>query len=135
MKRKIGALDILLPALCLALALGVAFVFGPCGPKEDGGYMTCRWAGRAVLGLGIAMTALALIRLLLPRRARLGADAGLIACAGAAIAMPGTLIHLCMMESMRCRAVTRPAVTVLCAVIAAAALLDAALQIRRERQS
>ena len=123
--KRITAGDIILLVLSLCLALGAALVFGACAAHGDGSVMTCHWAGRAVVGTGAAMSALALARLAVGRRARLGSDLAFIALAGLAALLPGRLVSLCMMESMRCRAVMRPAVLVLSALIALAAAADA----------
>ena len=127
MKQKINALDVILLALSAALLLGVLTVFAPCGAKEDGGWMTCHWAGRAVAGAAAVLTALAAMRLLMKdRKTRLGLSAAMIPTALLATLLPGRLIPLCMMPSMRCRAVMSPAVTVLSVLIIAAAVIDAA---------
>ena len=70
MKRSSAytACDILLPLLALAFFLGLLFVFGPCGTKEDGGWMTCHWAGQALRGLAGVLLVIALLHLL-PGRA------------------------------------------------------------------
>ena len=126
--KKIRPTDIALLALSLCLALGVALVFKPCAAHEDGGWMTCHWAGQAVLGIGIALCVLAVARLFLDGKARQGLDLAFIAFAGLAALLPGSLINLCMMANMRCRAVMRPAVIVVSALIVVAALIDIPLQ-------
>jgi len=131
--KKITAMDIVLLALCLLLPLGAAWIFPACGAHEDGSVMACHWAGRAVLGAGAAMGALAVLRLFLSSGAKLGADAALILFAGYGEMLPGTLISLCMMSTMRCHALMKPAVIVVCALIQLAAAADILLRIRRER--
>ena len=127
MKQKINALDVILLALSAVLLLGVLTVFAPCGAKEDGGWMTCHWAGNAVAGAAAVLTALAAMRLLMKdRKTRLGLSAAMIPTALLAALLPGRLISLCMMPSMRCRAVMSPAVMVLSVLIIAAAVIDAA---------
>ena len=48
--KRFTVCDFLLSVLALALLLGLLFVFGPCAPREDGGWMTCHWAGQALKG-------------------------------------------------------------------------------------
>ena len=127
--RTYSACDILLPVLALAFFLGLLFVFGPCGPKEDGGWMSCHWAGQALRGLAAAMLVIALLHLL-PGRAKqkMGLDMAMIPLAVLALLLPGRLISLCMMASMRCRSVMAPAVTVFAVLMIVLSILDYFLQ-------
>ena len=127
MKNKIGAMDIVLLLLSAVLLIGVLTVFAPCGPKEDGSWMTCHWAGRAVAGAAAALTVIAALRPI-ARNARLGLDLAMLPISLLTLLLPGKLIGLCMMAEMRCRSVMTPAVTVLSLLIAAAAAIDAFLQ-------
>lgn len=124
--------DFLLPALTLAFFLGLLFVFGPCGAKEDGGWMTCHWAGQALKGLAGAMLVIALGHLL-PGRTELkrGLDLAMLPLSVLAFLLPGRLIGLCMMAQMRCRSVMTPAVTVFSVLLAVVSVLDLVLR-RRE---
>ena len=127
MKQKINGFDVILLALSAALLLGVLTVFAPCGAKEDGNWMTCHWAGNAVAGAAAVLTALAVMRIFAKDgKARSWLSAAMIPTALLAALIPGRLIPLCMMPSMRCRAVMSPAVTVLSVLIIAAAVIDAA---------
>ena len=127
MKNKIGAMDIVLLLLSAVLLIGVLTVFAPCGPKEDGSWMTCHWAGRAVAGAAAALTVIAALRLIV-REARLGLGLAMLPVSLLALLLPGKLIGLCMMAEMRCRSVMSPAVTVLSLLIAATAAIDIYLQ-------
>ena len=127
MKRSSAytACDILLPLLALAFFLGLLFVFGPCGPKEDGGWMTCHWAGQALRGLAGALLVIALLHLL-PGRAELkmGLDLATLPLSVLALLLPGRLIGLCTMASMQCRSIMRPAVTVFAVLLIIVSALD-----------
>lgn len=112
-KKTISILDIVQTVVSLCFLLGILFVFGPCGPKEDGGWMTCHWAGRAVTGVAALLLVLALVRLpVKDSRIKLGLDIAVLPAALLAALIPGRLISLCMMADMRCRSVMQPAVTV-----------------------
>lgn len=125
MKQKINGFDVILLALSAVLLLGVLTVFAPCGAKEDGGWMTCHWAGNAVAGAAAVLTALAVMRFFAKEgKARSWLSAAMIPTALLAALIPGRLIALCMMPSMRCRAVMSPTVTVLSVLIIAAAVID-----------
>lgn len=134
MKRSSAytACDILLPLLALAFFLGLLFVFGPCGPKEDGGWMTCHWAGQALRGLAGALLVIALLHLL-PGRAemKMGLDLATLPLSVLALLLPGRLIGLCTMASMQCRSVMRPAVTVFAVLLMIVSALD--LLMRRKK--
>ena len=132
MIRKIGVFDVVLFVLSAALFAGDLTVFAPCAAKGDGSWMTCHWAGNAVAGVAAVLTALAIMRLFVKdARTRLGLTAAMIPAALLSALLPGRLISLCMMPSMRCRAVMSPAVTVLSVLIIAAAGADIAAQRRK----
>ena len=128
--RHIGVTDALLLILSLGLAIGLATVFQPC-VHEDGSFGACHWAGRAVLGVGIALSALAVLRLFMGSQARRGTDAAFIAFGALTAALPGGLIGLCGMATMRCRTLTQPASLVLGVLIAVTAAADLLLRGRR----
>jgi len=120
--------DIVLLALALVLFIGLLTFLRPCGPKEDGGWMTCHWAGRALTGVSGTMLALALVRLFVCGGVKLGLDIGTAALALLSICIPGHLIGLCMMDTMRCHAVMTPSVTVIAILTIAAAAIDIFVQ-------
>ena len=114
-----AAVSLLLSAV---IAVGSVSFLGPC-VHEDGSFGPCHWAGQAMLGIGLLLAVLSLTALLV-KDGRL--RAGLLFAAAAAavlgIFVPGTLIGLCGMATMRCRAVMRPAMTLLCALTAVSCL-------------
>ena len=126
-ENKIGATDVALLVLSAAMLIGVLTVFAPCGPKEDGSWMTCHWAGNAVAGAAAVLTACAFMRVFV-KGTKLGMDFAMVTVAVLAALLSGQLIHLCMMADMRCRAVMTPAVRVLSVLIAAVAVVDIVLQ-------
>ncbi len=106
--------------LALIITIGSVSFLGPC-IHEDGTVGTCFWAGRALLGLGLLLMVLSLLTLLL-RQARTGLYLSIIAAGILGMLTPGTLIGLCRMSSMRCRAVMQPAMIILFAVASLTAL-------------
>lgn len=131
--RRFGVCDILLPLAALLFLLGLLFVFSPCGAKEDGGWMSCHWAAQALKGVAALALVLALLHLLpAPAERKSGLDLALIATALLALLIPGKLIGLCMMASMRCRSLMAPAVTVFSVLLLALALLDLLYQRKRK---
>ena len=108
--------------LSAVTAAGSVSFLGPC-VHEDGSFGACHWAGQAMLGIGLLLAALSLTALLVKDdRLRAGILFAAAAAAVLGIFVPGTLISLCGMATMRCRAVMRPAVTLLCALTAASSL-------------
>ena len=132
--KRFGARAWVLLGLSLAYLLGVLFVFSPCGPKEDGTWMNCHWAGVAIAWLAGGMTALCVLRLVLRgARARMACSLALLPLAVAAFMVPGRIVPMCMSLDMRCHAVMAPAAAVFSALVALAALADGFLLFVREK--
>ena len=130
--RRIGVSDILLLLFSVVELIGILTFFAPCGPKEDGSWMSCHWAGQAVTGTALVLVVLALVHLLVRDRGmKLGLDVGLAVTAICSALLPGKLIGLCMMADMRCHRLTVPGVTVCAVLVILATALDA--WTRRER--
>lgn len=133
-KCRIGG--IVMTVLSIVLTVGVETVFPACGPKDDGSWMTCHHAGQAVFGMGIALTVISIISLV-AGSGKVGAGASLAAVPLAVVTalMPGVFIGLCMMTSMHCHTVMRPAVIVICVLIACAAAVNALLILKKAGKS
>ena len=109
-------------ALSAVTAAGSVSFLGPC-VHEDGSFGACHWAGQAMLGIGLLLAVLSLTALLVKDgRVRAGILFAAAAAAVLGIFVPGTLINLCGMATMRCRAVMRPAMTLLCVLTAVSSL-------------
>ena len=110
---------IILTILSVLLTVGVKSFFSACAPKEDGSWMNCHWAEQAVFVMGCALTAMAVFVLISGKsEAGAGAALSMTALSAAAALTPGLAINLCMMTTMHCHTVMRPAVIVICALIA-----------------
>ena len=108
--------------LSVVIAVGSVSFLGPC-VHEDGSFGACHWAGQAMLGIGLLLAVLSLTALLVKDgRVRAGILFAAAAAAVLGIFVPGTLINLCGMAMMRCRAVMRPAMTLLCVLTAVSSL-------------
>lgn len=132
MKRRPGPTDFLLAALSALTLIGALTFFKTCGPREDGSWMNCHWANQTVTGLAAVMTVLSIARFFLGDGEKIGLDLSQIALAVLTAVLPGNLIPLCGMETMRCHTVFQPAALVLSVLTAAAALADAILRARRQ---
>lgn len=117
--------------LALVVAIGSQTFLGAC-VHEDGSFGACHWASRALLGVGGLLAALALAALCVPS-ARLGLYIAMALTCILGILTPGTLITLCQMATMRCRALMQPATTILFALSLAASAVGAWLSRREER--
>lgn len=133
--RRAGLGDLLLLVFSLLYLSGILTFFAPCGPKEDGSWMTCHWAGQAALGTAAVLTVLSVVHILAKDRGiKLGLDVGILSAAALSALIPGRLIGLCMMPEMRCRQLTAPGVTVCSVLILAAAAADLILQRERRKR-
>ena len=113
-KRRFGITDVLLLVLNLIFFVGIQTVFAPCEAHPDGSWMTCHWAGQALIGIAAALLAIAVMHLVIPRaQVKIGLSLAVIPVSILAFAVPDHLIDLCMMETMHCHTVMEPAVTVL----------------------
>ena len=114
--------DILPVVLSILFLIGILFVFHPCGPKDDGTWMSCHWAGVAVTVCAGLLTVLSLLYCVISsHRIRTLLSVLTILAAAAAAVIPGNVIHLCMMADMRCRALMHPAAIVFAVLIILAA--------------
>ncbi len=127
-KERIPAL--LLLVLSLVIAVGSQTFLSPC-VHEDGTFGACHWAGQALLGTGAVLAALAALALCLSR-ARAGVYLSAVPVCALGILTPGTLISLCRMASMRCRAVMQPAMIILFSAALLCAAAGALLCAKKE---
>ena len=109
--------------LSLVISIGSFTFLSPC-MHEDGSVGACWWAGRTLLGLGCLLGVLAVLALV-SGNARFGAYLSTIAVCVLGILTPGTLINLCRMSDMHCRAVMQPAMIILFSVSGLAAAVGA----------
>ena len=126
-KSAIPAAVILL--LALVAAIGSQGILGPC-VHDDGSFAACHWAGRTLLGVGGLLAALSLMALIVKSH-RTGLYLAMLPAAILGILTPNGLIALCGMDSMRCRMLMRPAMTILFALMVIVALAGVLLP-RRE---
>ncbi|MBQ8082373.1 MAG: DUF4418 family protein [Clostridia bacterium] len=125
MKRNYPILEAVILVLSLVLLIGLMTFLQPCGPREDGSWMNCHWAGEALKGVAGVLTIQAAALLFARRATRRGLAIGMIPTAILAILLPGQLIPLCVANTHQCQAVTRPAALVLGVLIAILALAEA----------
>lgn len=133
--RRSSLLQTAILLIGLAGLTALMTVLAPCGPKDDGTWMHCHDAGQ-ILRLLTALTAVAA----LIAKIRGGKTAARIADGVALVSgvlmlvIPGTVIPLCMMPQMRCRAVMRPGAMIIGVLLLIAAILDLAAGRERKRR-
>ena len=134
-KCRCGITDILLVVLNLIFFVGIQTVFAPCEARPDGSWMTCHWAGQALMGIAAALLAIAVMHLVIPRaQVKIGLSLAVIPVSILAFAVPDHLIDLCMMETMHCHTVMEPAVTVISLLNVLLAAADIYVQGRGEAE-
>ena len=124
--RKKGIIFGIAEALAaLLLTVGVLTVFSVC-EAEEGHFMNCHWAQNAVVLAGAALTVLSLLRVIISDRGiGTGLSLGVFVLSVGTAFIPQTAISLCMMETMRCHTVFKPAVILLSSVLAVVSGIDA----------
>ena len=107
------------------LAAGTMTLFRACGAKDDGQWMHCHTAQNAAAAGGLLLCIL-FISCLFIRSIKLRTALYIIGIAGAAVVfmIPGGIVSMCMMQTMRCYAVMQPFVRVMSALIIVAALIS-----------
>ncbi len=126
MKLKGNAAGIAEAVLALLLTVGSLTVFRACDSAE-GRYMACHWAQNAVTLAGTVLTVQSLLRIVIRNKGvGTGLSLGIFTLAASLTILPKTVISLCMMETMRCHTVFRPAVIVISVLLAAVSGIDAA---------
>ena len=101
-------------AVGLLLAVGVMTVFSACGPKEDGTWMRCHQAQIAVAVCGMALVVLfALTAVVKSKTAVLLLNIAALVVSVIAFLIPGILMPMCMMKTMRCYTTMQPFVRIM----------------------
>ncbi len=109
-KNYIKILELL---LALVITVGSFTVFAACPVSEEHS-MNCHSAQLAVTLLGTVFSLQALASLIIRNeKVRLGIAISQIPLIIALFFIPGTIFSLCMMSSMRCNSIFKPAVRVL----------------------
>ena len=131
--RSIGVSDIILLVLSVVFLIGILTFFAPCSPRDDGSWMTCHWAGQAVTGIAAVLLVISVIHLVVKdAKVKQGLALAMIPVALFSIILPGNMIGLCMMDTMRCRSVMRPATLIVSVLVIVSAAFDLILQ-RKKR--
>ena len=99
--------------LGLLIALGPQLLFKVCEPMGEN-FMKCHWSAQAEIGIGALIAALGIaLTLFAAPKTRLGLAIGIFLSGILALLIPHALIGGCAMESMPCRKIAFPAITVI----------------------
>ncbi len=120
----------LIPAIIsLLFSVGVLTVFSACGMKDDGSWMRCHRVQNAVAICGAVMTLLFFASALIKERtSRAVLNAAAFAGSVLAFLLPGAVMPMCMMTTMRCYTVMQPftrIMTVITAIFAVCGFIRA----------
>jgi len=107
--------------LALTAAVGSRSFLGPC-VHEDGSFGVCHWAGQALFGVSLLQLSEAAAAVIMrDTGVRRGLFLSMFLTGILAMVIPGGLISLCNMATMRCRSLMHPAMLLLFGVMAAVA--------------
>jgi len=131
MKNK-AALQWAALVLSILFAAGVQTVFRACAAKEDGTWMHCHEVQQILFLAGIVMAVLCAAELIIRNRAAgILLDAVRFILALSAVLLPGTVMKMCMMNTMRCYAVMQPFARIMGVLIAVLSLMDVIRLLRK----
>ncbi|MDR1135990.1 MAG: DUF4418 family protein [Clostridiales Family XIII bacterium] len=118
------------------LAFGPCYIFPLCAAAADGGWMKCHWTGQAVLGVGFMIGLLGILLFMASSvQTRLGLSAAIVIAAVFAFLLPSALIGGCGMETMACRRISFPAITVISLLTAVGFAVNALYLLAHSRRS
>ena len=113
MKNKTTLTIQRLALICsLLLSIGVMTVFHACAAKEDGTFMHCHDVQLVVMGIGLVLAVIYLILSKLPGAVRLVLSILTLVASICLFFIPGNLMPMCMMRTMRCFSVMQPFVRI-----------------------
>jgi hypothetical protein len=99
-------------ALGLLITLGPQFLFKVCEPAGEN-FMKCHWTAQAEIGAGALIAALGITLIVFASpRTRLGLAIAVFLSGVLALLLPHVLIGGCAMDTMACRKIAFPAITV-----------------------
>lgn len=134
-KKNICVLDIILCVISVFFLVGIFTVFHPCGPKDDGTWMACHNAGNVVKIFAALLVIFSAVQVFIKNKfakITLSGISAVIAFISALI--PTCIMKLCMMKTMRCHAVMKPAVVIFSILIIILCLVDIFMQAKKSKK-
>lgn len=124
---------VVLTALAVVLIAGLLTFAGPCDPQavHGGGEVpSCFWAFRAMLGAGVILMIISIVRIFeTDEGERRGLSLGAALLGALIAATPGLLVALCGDASMPCNAVMRPFAMLLGSTVFLVGAIDLTLRL------
>ena len=134
---KFSTID--LPALLLSAVLfvGVLTVFRACAKTDEGMWMHCHYVELAIAAIGITSCLLTFINMTFIKKLGINTLIRIITIALAIISimLPGRIVSMCMMETMRCHAVMKPFVTIDSAILIIFSVVAIVVSFLKERKT
>lgn len=122
--RKIHGLDAAILILFCVLTVGVVTFLRPCGIHDDGSYSSCHWAGRILFGFGVLGVLQMILAFPGQKQFRLGVNMAVVLQALLMLLLPGRIVSLCGMSTMRCNIMMKPGVQVISILLALLAAIN-----------
>lgn len=124
LRKNIRKADFVYAVLNIMFFLGSVFVFHACGPKDDGSWMTCHYAGNVISMLSLVLALISIVNIFAAAEIKAGLFIASLMIAIGTLFVPGTLVRLCSMAQMRCNIITKPCTTAFSIAIALCALVN-----------
>ena len=121
--------------IAVLLAAGVMTIFRACAKTEEGNWMNCHNAQLYVFVVSIIIAVISIAAAFV-KSSKLKICLGIVAIVLAIITalLPGVLVHLCMMTTMRCHSLMRPSVIILCLLFIVFELINGFFIFRKEKK-
>lgn len=124
MTEKNKGFSLIPAAVGLLLSLGVMTAFSACGPKDDGAFMNCHNAQICAACLGMGMAVLfAVAAFVDSKTVVVVCNVITLLLSVITFLVPGSLMKLCLIHTMRCHSVFNPFVRIMSVITAIFALL------------
>ncbi len=125
----------LIPAgISVLLTLGSCSVFAACRVKEDGSWMRCHSAQAMVTICAVVLSAFLLLQAFIGKKTLKIVLNGIGVVGSAAIFLiPGRLMPMCMMRTMRCYTLFQPFVRIMTVIIACSCMIQIVQAIRERK--
>ena len=126
MKSRLSyILGIAAALVSIFLMLGIKLIFPACGMHDDGTYSSCHTASQVIWWMALAMAVIWILFTIINNRIISTVISGVSILAGIFCALiPGTIVNLCMMPTMRCQSTMKPFVIACGAVVAVLSIIN-----------
>lgn len=117
--------DIIIIVIAGIYILGLHTWFKPC----DSTLFVCNTAAHVLRLLSYIMCALAVLHLIPSKMFKTGIDVGLLCIISLSAYLPGNVLSLCVLNTMRCRSYMQPWSFAFCACLALICIIDLVINV------